>query len=112
MKDLIRNANINDFKRGFIWDCKKGVFICLTCGKDIEENEEEHVMTHGNSIERLLMLEKKITGLTDVQKEFISMISNRYDDKKIGEKLSCTESTVRNMRFSIRERASNVVNLA
>lgn len=105
MKELIRNANIDDFKRGFIWDSKKGVFVCLTCGKDIEENEEEHVISHGNSIERLLMLEKKIIGLTDVQKEFISMISNRYDDKEIGEKLGCTESTVRNMRFSIRERA-------
>lgn len=105
MKELIRNASLDDFKRGFIWDSKKGVFICLTCGANITENEEKHVMTHGNSIERLLMLEKKFIGLTDVQKEFIAMISNGYDDKKIGETLGCTESTVRNMRFSLRERA-------
>lgn len=33
MKELIRDATIDDFKRGYIWDSKKAEFICLICGK-------------------------------------------------------------------------------
>lgn len=51
------------------------------------------------------MLEKKYTGLTEIQKEFLSMVSNKYSDKEIAMNLACAESTVRNMRFALRERA-------
>lgn len=108
MEEVIRNASIDDFKRGYIWNSKEGKFVCLICGECIYEKDDginAHVVKHGNPIERLLLLEKKYTGLTEIQKEFLAMISNKYTDKEISIKLDCAESTVRNMRFALRERA-------
>jgi hypothetical protein len=108
MEELIRNATIEDLKRGYIWSIKDAQFVCLICGEKIGESDSDvniHIVKHGNSIERLLLLDKKYTGLTEIQKEFLTMSSNRYSDKEIASKLTCTESTVRNMRFALRERA-------
>ncbi|WP_291650725.1 DUF2087 domain-containing protein [Clostridium sp.] len=108
MKELIRNATIEDFKRGYLWDKKKGEFICLVCGKSIGINSiiiDDHVSTHGTPVERLLMLDKKDTGLTEIQKELLDMASSKFSDKEIASNLACSESTVRNIRFSLRERA-------
>lgn len=108
MEEFIRNATIEDFKRGYVWDSKKAEFICLICGEYIGEKDEHvniHTASHGAPIERLLTLEKKYTGLTEIQKEFLDMVSNKYSDKEIAMKLACAESTVRNMRFALRERA-------
>ncbi|MBL4933129.1 DUF2087 domain-containing protein [Clostridium paridis] len=108
MNEFVRNASIDDFKRGYVWNSKNGEFICLICGEGIgnsDESKNSHIIEHGSQIERLLSLEKKYTGLTDIQKELLQMISNKYSDKEISVNLACTESTVRNMRFALRERA-------
>ena len=108
MKEFIRNASIEDFKGGYLWDNKKADFICLICGKSIGENNDiinEHMSSHGTPIERLLTLDKKYTGLTEIQKEFLDMISSNFSDKEIALNLACSESTVRNTRFALRERA-------
>ena len=108
MEELIRNATIEDFKRGYNWSIKEAQFVCLICGEKIGESDTDvntHIIKHGNPIERLLLLDKKYTGLTEIQKELLTMMSNRYSDKEIAQKLACTESTIRNMRFALRERA-------
>lgn len=108
MEELIRNATIQDFKRGYLWNGKEGEFICLICGEKSGSSYDDinnHVLTHGNPVERLLLLEKKYTGLTEIQKELLTMVSNKYSNKEIALKLSCSESTVRNMRFALRERS-------
>jgi len=108
MDEFIRNATIEDFKRGYVWDGKKAEFICLICGEYIGGNDDSintHTARHGTPMERLLMLDKKYTGLTEIQKEFLDMVSNKYSDKEIAMRLACAESTVRNMRFALRERA-------
>lgn len=108
MEVLIRNAAIDDFKRGYIWDSKKAGFLCLICGDFFSENEEDmsnHVSVHGTAMERLLLLDKKYTGFTEIQKEFLEMVSKQYNDKEIALNLGCAESTIRNMRFALRERA-------
>lgn len=108
MDELIRNATIDDFKRGYVWNSKKAEFVCLICDENIGDKDNSassHVIEHGKPIERLLLLDKKYTGLTEIQKEFLEMISNKYTDKEIAAKLACAESTVRNMRFALRERA-------
>lgn len=108
MKELIRDATIDDFKRGYIWDSKKAEFICLICGKYTGKNSNDistHTAEHGSPMDRILMLDKKYTGLTEIQKELLEMVSNKCSNKEIGIKLGCAESTVRNMRFALRERA-------
>lgn len=107
-KEIIRNETIEDFKRGYLWDNKKGEFICLICGKNIGINTDiinDHMLTHGSPVERLLMLDKKHTGLTEIKKELLDMLSSKCSDKEIASNLACTDSTVRNIRFSLRERA-------
>ncbi|MCT8975125.1 DUF2087 domain-containing protein [Clostridium sp. CX1] len=108
MDEFIRNTTIEDFKRGYVRDGKKAEFICLVCGEYIGENEDSvniHTTNHENPIERLLMLDKKYTELTEIQKEFLDRVSNKYSDKEIAMKLACAESTVRNMEFALREGA-------
>ena len=108
MEELIRNATIDDFKRGYAWNSRKAKLICLICGEYIGDNNRDiniHITNHGTSIERLLLLDKKYTGLTEIQKEFLTMVSNKHSDKQIAKELALAESTVRNMRFSLRERA-------
>ncbi|WP_275373091.1 DUF2087 domain-containing protein [Clostridium tertium] len=51
------------------------------------------------------MLDKKHTGLTEIKKELLDMLSSKCSDKEIASNLACTDSTVRNIRFSLRERA-------
>lgn len=107
-KEIIRNETIEDFKRGYLWDNKKGEFICLICRKNIGINTDiinDHRLTHGSPVERLLMLDKKHTGLTEIKKELLDMLSSKCSDKEIASNLACTDSTVRNIRFSLRERA-------
>ena len=106
MDEFIRNATIEDFKRGYLWNSKEGKYICLICGEDFsDDNINNHILKHGNPIERLLLLDKKYTGVTEIQKEFLTMVSNKFSDKEIAMNLACAESTVRNMRFALRERA-------
>ena len=108
MDEFVRNATIEDYKRGYVWECKKAEFICLICGEYIGKNDDSvniHTANHGTPIERLLMLDKKYTGLTEIQKEFLDMVSNKYSDKEMAMNLACADSTVRNMRFALRERA-------
>ncbi|MBK1810736.1 DUF2087 domain-containing protein [Clostridium sp. YIM B02505] len=108
MLELIRNATIEDYKRGYQWDAKKAQFFCLICERYINQEDDNlnvHMESHGSPLERLLILDKKYTGLTEIQKEFLDMVSNKYNDKEIALKLGCAESTVRNTRFALRERA-------
>ncbi|WP_242986347.1 MULTISPECIES: DUF2087 domain-containing protein [Clostridium] len=108
MKEIIRDATIDNFKRGYIWDSKKAEFVCLVFGKYVGKNSgsiNTHTANHGNPINRLLMVDKKYTGLTEIQKELLEMVSNKYSNNEIAIRLGCVESTVRNMRFALRERA-------
>ena len=108
MKEFIRDATINDFKRGYMWDSKKAEFVCFTCGKHVGKNSNSinaHTAKHGTPIDILLMLDKKYTGLTEIQKELLEMVLNKYSNNEISIRLGCVESTVRNMRFALRERA-------
>lgn len=76
MKELIRNATIEDFKRGYIWNNDKGEFRCLICQKVIGKDNiiiNNHMSMHGTPIERLLMLDKKYTGLTEVEMGIIQI---------------------------------------
>ena len=104
MEELIRNATIDDFKRGYVWSNKEAQFICIICGEYIGDSDNDintHIKKHGTPIERLLLLDKKYTGLTKIQKEFLAMVSKKYSDNQIAIGLACTESTVRNMRFAL-----------
>lgn len=124
MKDINEvfwNSSIEEIKKGYSYDDNSGQFICLVCGKSFEKGviypgdgmlyEAEkavkvHVKDeHSSMFEYLLGLNKKLTGLTDLQKNLLSYFYRGYSDDEIVKELEGgSTSTIRNHRFVLRQR--------
>lgn len=113
--------DLSDIKRGYHYDSEIRRYHCLICGKDFEQGEvfavdgrffeaakaaELHVRKeHGGVAEVLLEGDKKLTGLTDNQKELFALMLQGCGDNEIAAKTGVTPATVRHTRFTLRERA-------
>lgn len=96
-------------------------FVCLICGEtftrgrvypfedgfyEAEKYTQIHVISeHGSMLEYLVSFEKKLTGLTDHQKQVISYFSEGKSDAEIATLLGTSTATIRGHRFSLREKA-------
>ncbi|MDQ0195002.1 DUF2087 domain-containing protein [Paenibacillus wynnii] len=118
------NASIEELKTGFIYEVREqsGYFVCLVCGEafekgviykegsifyDAEKSASVHVeRVHGGMFKWLLGLDKKLTGLTDLQKGLLNAFHQSQNDGEVAKGLGIgSTSTVRNHRFSLREKA-------
>lgn len=116
--ELFWDAAIDEVKRGFIENEKE--YKCIICeetfqkgriyeikselydaGKAAEIHIEER---HGSMLEYLLGMNSAFTGLSDVQREVITLISKGLSDKEAAAKLGVAQSTIRNHRYKLRER--------
>lgn len=117
----INALNINEIKKGYQLSENLDAYQCLICGKtyDIEEIfpigerfftaehqikahiKEEHV----HPLQYLLSLDKKLTTLTDNQKEIMMLMAGGSSDKDIANALSLSTSTIRHLRFTMKEKA-------
>lgn len=95
-------------------------YTCLLCAKAFEKGViyphgdllleayravEVHIAReHGSVFEYLLNLDKKHTGLSDVQQELMRSFQQGESDRDIAARLGISPSTVRNHRFKLRER--------
>lgn len=61
--------------------------------------------SHGNRLDTLMNLDKKLTSLTDNQREILGLMAAGVSDKTIAKTISISASTVRHLRFSMREKA-------
>ena len=118
ISEIFWSASVEDIIRGYIFDGEK--YICLICGKTFEKGiiykEEEiyyeaekytkvHLMKqHGSMFNYLINMNKKFTGLSEVQKEVLMLFEEGLSDKEISEKTGTTSSTIRNHRFKLKER--------
>lgn len=59
---------------------------------------------HHGPFEALINLDKNQTGLSETQKNFLSLFFKGFDDQAIAEQLSITTSAVRNHRFKFKEK--------
>ena len=118
---LFWDSSIDEICKGYSYDEASGKYICLICGeafsKGIIYKEDEVFMdaemtvkvhidkAHGSVFEYLLTLDKKYTGLSDVQSKILEYFYEGYSDKDIvrmeGEG---SESTIRNHRFKLKEK--------
>jgi len=116
------NASLQEWKDGIVYDTEDSCYICLVCGERFEvgevfrTNEERwfeakryaayHVQqAHGSMLEHLLELDKKLTGLTDLQKSLIRQFAAGMSDKDIVQHSgSGSASTIRNHRFVLKEK--------
>lgn len=112
------NASIDEIKNGYIEDNNK--VRCLICGEDFikgkiysindefydsKKSVEIHIeKNHKSMLNYLLNMNSNFTGISDVQKELITMFSKKLSDKEISEKLGIATSTIRNHRYKLREK--------
>lgn len=118
------SATLNDMKQGYVYDESAATYICLVCGESFEDGEvfavphtgrwyearkfaAHHVQAmHGSMLTYLLGLDKKATGLTDLQKELVRDFAEGLSDNEIVKKTGAgSASTIRNHRFVLKEKA-------
>jgi DNA-binding CsgD family transcriptional regulator len=115
---LFFQASPNALARGLVQD--GSAHVCLIClerfedgciyeleGKLFEAHRgaAEHVrLRHGHPATWLLALDKRLSGLSDIQKKLFSCLLAGKDDRDTALEMGITPSTVRNHRFQLRER--------
>lgn len=117
------NATISELKQGYIQETRdhSNFYTCLVCGAEFEKGiiykeddryfeaqkyTEIHVSRqHGGMFNWLLQLDKKLTGLTDLQKGLLNAFRQGLSDTDAATDLGIgSTSTVRNHRFTLREK--------
>jgi len=113
-------AGSEDLAKGYIYSKEKEGYICLICQKEYDKGViypfedqlfeakraiKEHInKEHGDLFEYYLHLDRKFTGLTDVQIKLLQLFYAEKSDKEIGEIMGISPSTVRNQRFKLKEK--------
>lgn len=121
ISQIFWSASISELKKGYIWDEEKESFVCLICGKshikgliyeqdglfyEAEKYTALHVADeHEGMLQYLLGLDKKLTGLTDLQKNLVNAFHEGLSDQEIAKRYEVgSTSTIRNHRFTLREK--------
>ncbi|AFU12388.1 Transcriptional regulator [Bacillus thuringiensis MC28] len=115
------DASVEELKKGYVFDEEAEEYICLACGEAFikgviyQHNQvlyeaEKFVQLHMHSehtsmFDYLLNLDKKFTGLTDLQKKMVQFFHMGLNDKEIVKEMDGgSTSTIRNHRFTLREK--------
>jgi len=121
VSDELLNADIHDLKRGYKEDVQLDAYTCLVCGHqtekgivypeggvlyEAEKSMRRHIQQqHHSMLDYLLSLDKKMTGLTDLQRKLIGYFHQGLSDHDIIAELDGgSTSTIRNHRFMLREK--------
>ncbi|WP_071392875.1 DUF2087 domain-containing protein [Bacillus tuaregi] len=119
LSDLFWSASLEELKSGYSQDSH--AFTCLLCAERIEKGlvypyenrfyEAERYMrihierTHQSVFDYLLSMDKKLTGLTDHQKNLLTLFYQGKSDKEIQKELEIgSASTIRHHRFALKEK--------
>ena len=114
-------ASVTDMMRGNVPLPEKGCFVCLFCGYKAEQGRiypegeyfydaEKHIgyhirQQHGSPLKMLLQLDKRWTGLTELQARLIELFASGAGDQEIASQTgSGSVSTIRNHRYILREK--------
>jgi len=119
LEEMFWNASVDQLKKGYVKEADD--LVCLCCGEIYElgviynvnqklmeahKAIEMHIlMKHQSMFHYLLEMDKKYTSLTDNQKQLMIMFYEGLSDKEIAQEMDASTSTVRNHRFSLREKA-------
>ena len=120
LSELFWNAALGELKQGFLYQADVQEYVCLICGErfsrgevfsrgdkfyDARKRVGLHVAEeHGSVFEYLLGLDKKYTGLSEVQRDLLTCFYQGQSDAEIARQSGGSMSTVRNHRFLLRER--------
>lgn len=121
ISELFWSASLEDIKRGYVYNPQNEEYTCLVCGTGFTKGivyQEDGVFyeagkyaavhiakEHSSMFEYLVNLDKKLTGLTEHQRNLLTYFYNGYSDSEIVKELEGgSTSTVRNHRFTLREK--------
>jgi len=116
--ELFWSATIEEVKKGYIETNEE--YKCIICEEafqkgriyeikselyDVRKATDIHVEEkHGSILEYLLGMNSTFTGVSEVQRELITLISQGLSDKEVAAKLGVAPSTIRNHRYKLREK--------
>jgi hypothetical protein len=119
--DEILRWTLEEAEKGYTHDTENESYVCNICHCGFDDGEvfkvgerfycaekmaEIHIATeHGNMLDVLMSYGKSHTGLTDNQRELLSMISSGLSDREIADKTGTAAATIRHQRFMFREKA-------
>lgn len=120
ISELFWKASCKDMAKGYIKDKDTNKYICLVCGESFEkgviykEGEKYYeaekyaqihiAKDHDSMFDYLVNLNKKVTGLTDTQKNLLQFFYEGLSDNEIVKEKGGSPSTVRNQRFTLKEK--------
>lgn len=112
------NADINEVKKGYHEDNDE--YKCIVCNEgftkgriyeidsllyDAEKAVKLHIEEkHTSMLNYLINMNASFTGISETQKQLISLFYEGLSDKEISKKLGITQSTIRNHRYKLREK--------
>lgn len=119
--NLFWQASLSEIKQGYSYRREQDDYVCLICGRvflngviyqdreilyQAEKYVAIHIMQeHGSVFQTLLGLDKKLTGLTEHQRNILDLFYTGQSDQEIAKTLnSGSVSTIRNHRFALREK--------
>lgn len=116
--ELFWGASIDEVKKGYIETEEE--FKCIICEEIFEKGRiyqvrsqlynarkaaEFHIKEkHNSMLEYLLEMNSSFTGVSEVQRELITLIAQGLSDKEIATELGVAQSTIRNHRYKLREK--------
>lgn len=121
ISELFWNASIAEMKQGYVYVASEETYVCLACGERYEKGivytkdgvlyEAEkfvrlHIVDqHISMFDYLISMDKKLTGLTELQRNLIAFFYEGLNDNEIVKELDGgSASTIRNHRFTLREK--------
>jgi transcriptional regulator len=121
MIDKLAYITLDEMKTGYRFNSQLDKYICNICSKEFEKGEifkiedryfDAEKMTkihirkeHAEVLQLLMSYDKKFTGITENQKELLSMIHSGMTDSEIAKKMGVAAATIRHQRFTFREKA-------
>ncbi len=119
--NLFWQASLDEVKQGYLFSAESSCFICLFCGFQTEQGRiytigedlfdaetalRAHIrQKHSSPLQCLLQLDKRWSGLTDLQIRLIGLFASGINDQEIADELKAgSVSTIRNHRFLLREK--------
>lgn len=116
--ELFWSASIEEVKKGYIETEEE--YKCIICEEeflkgriyeieaelfDARKTAEFHIeKKHGSMLEYLIGMNSAFTGISEVQRELMKLISQGLSDKEIAVELGVAASTIRNHRYKLREK--------
>lgn len=116
--ELFWSATVDELKNGFVEN--EQVYKCILCEEvfqkgriyeinsklyDARKTAELHIEnSHSSMLGYLLGMNSAFTGLSEIQRKVLTLISQGLPDKEIATELGVAQSTIRNHRYKLREK--------